>query len=69
LLHIDEATLKTVHGLWGPGKFSDILFMDGKAFRPDGNLVTYTGWGDIEYWNSFVANLEILEKGTFQIPG
>ena len=84
LLHVDEATLRRVLGLWGPGKFSAILFMDGKAFRPDGkvaanmipaafglkdiDLVTYTGWGSISYWNSFVANLEMHGKGNFSDP-
>ena len=84
ILHVDEATLRRVLGLWGPGKFSAILFMDGKAFRPDGkvaanmipaafglkdiDLVTYTGWGSISYWNSFVANLEMHGKGNFSDP-
>jgi hypothetical protein len=70
--------------MWGPGKFSAILFMDGKALRPDGkvaanlipaafglknvSLTTYTGWGDIKYWNSFVGNLEMHGKGTFMDP-
>jgi hypothetical protein len=80
-LHVDEGTLRTVLSAWGPGKFAAILFMDGKAFRPDGkvaanlipaafglkniDLTTYTGWGDISYWNSFVGNLEMHGKGTF----
>jgi hypothetical protein len=84
LLHVDEPTLRKVLGLWGPGKFAAILFMDGKAFRPDGkiaaNLIpaafglkdihrtTYTGWGDISYWNAFVANLEMHGKGRFFDP-
>ena len=84
LLHVDEPTLRNVLGLWGPGKFAAILFMDGKAFRPDGkiaanlipaafglrdiDLVTYTGWGTIKYWNSFVANLEMHGKGNFFDP-
>ncbi|WP_240312736.1 hypothetical protein [Flavihumibacter solisilvae] len=84
LLHVDEGTLRTVLGLWGPGKFSAILFMDGKALRDDGKvaanlipaafglrdvaLTTYTGWGDITYWNAFVANLEMHGKGTFFDP-
>jgi cytochrome c peroxidase len=58
--------------------------MDGQAFRPDGkiaanlipaafglkgiDLTTYTGWGDISYWNSFVANLEMHGKGNFSDP-
>jgi hypothetical protein len=84
LLHVDEPTLRNVLSLWGPGKFAAVLFMDGKAFRPDGkiaanlipaafglrgiDLVTYTGWGTIKYWNSFVANLEMHGKGNFFDP-
>jgi Cytochrome c peroxidase len=84
LLNVDEATLRKVLGDWGPGRFSAILFMDGKAYRPDGKiaanlipaafglrqigLTTYTGWGDISYWNSFVANLEMHGKGNFSDP-
>ncbi|MEO6000224.1 MAG: hypothetical protein ABIN89_25530 [Chitinophagaceae bacterium] len=81
MLHVDEATLRTVLGMWGPGKFAAQLFLDGKALRPDGkiaanlipaafglkgiDLTTYTGFGDISYWNSFVGNLEMHGKGTF----
>ncbi|KAA9038719.1 hypothetical protein FW778_14330 [Ginsengibacter hankyongi] len=81
LLHVDETTLRSVLAAWGPGKFAAVLFMDGKALRPDGSvaanlipaafglknigLTTYTGWGDISYWNSFVGNLEMHGKGTF----
>lgn len=84
MLHVDESTLRTVLGLWGPGKFAAVLFMDGKALKPDGtvaanlipaafglkdvSLTTYTGWGDISYWNAFVANLEMHGKGTFIDP-
>jgi hypothetical protein len=84
LLHVSEPTLRNVLSQWGPGKFAAVLFMDGKAFRPDGkiaanlipaafglqgvNLETYTGWGDISYWNSFVANLEMHGKGHFSDP-
>jgi len=84
LLHVDEPTLRAVLGMWGPGKFAAVLFMDGKALRPDGsvaanmipaafglrdvNLTTYTGWGDITYWNAFVSNLEMHGKGTFMDP-
>ena len=61
LLGVDEATVKQVLASWGPGKFDAALFLDGKAFRPDGksaatlippafglagvNLATYTGYG------------------------
>lgn len=84
LLHVDESTLRAVLGMWGPGKFAAGLFMDGKALRPDdavaANLIpaafglkdvaltTYTGWGDISYWNAFVGNLEMHGKGTFSDP-
>jgi cytochrome c553 len=84
MLHVNEATLRTVLGAWGPGKFPAILFMDGKMYRPDGkvaanlippafglkgvNLTTYTGWGDISYWNAFVGTLEMHGKGTLIDP-
>ena len=84
MLHVSEPALRNILSLWGPGKYPAILFMDGKAFRPDGKiaanlipaafglkgveLTTYTGWGDISYWNSFVANLEMHGKGNFSDP-
>src|SRR5262245_27460345 len=36
LLGVDEATVNQVLAAWGPGKFDAELFLDGKAFRPDG---------------------------------
>jgi hypothetical protein len=84
LLHVDEATLRSVLGAWGPGRYNAVLNMDGKALRPDGTvaanlipaafglkgieLTTYTGWGDISYWNAFVANLQMHGKGNFSDP-
>ncbi len=84
LLQTDQATVRQVLNSWGPGKFDAELFMDGKAFRPDGasaatlippafglagtNLHTYTGWGSVPYWNAFVANLEMHGQGTFFDP-
>lgn len=81
LLDTDQATVRTVLRSWGPGKFDAQLFLDGKAFRPDGrsaatlipaafglagvNLTTYTGWGGVSHWNAFVANLEMHGRGTF----
>jgi hypothetical protein len=81
LLGVDLPALKKVLGAWGPGKFDAVVFMDGKAMRPDGktgavllpaayglagvNMHTYTGWGSVTYWNAFVANLEMHGKGTF----
>ena len=84
LLGVDVPTVKTVLNSWGPGKFDAELFMDGKAFRPDGksaatllppafglagvNLHTSAGWGSVTYWNAFVGNLEMHGKGTFFDP-
>lgn len=84
LLGVDVATVKTVVGSWGPGKFDAELFMDGKGMRPDGksaatlipaafglagvNLHTYTGWGSVTHWNAFVAILEMHGKGTYFDP-
>ncbi len=84
LLGVDEATVRVVLQSWGPGKFDAELFLDGKAFRPDGksaatlippafglagmNLHTWTGWGGVAHWNAFVANLEMHGKGTFYDP-
>ncbi len=84
LLQVDQATVRQVLANWGPGKFDAELFMDGKAFRPDGksaatlippafglagmNQHTFTGWGGVPYWNAFVANLEMHGSGTFFDP-
>jgi hypothetical protein len=81
LLGVEQATLRQVLLSWGPGKFDASVFLDGKAFRPDGksaatlippayglagfNLHTWTGWGSVPYWNAFVANLEMHGKGRF----
>ncbi|MBZ5537230.1 MAG: hypothetical protein LAO31_14845 [Acidobacteriia bacterium] len=84
LLHTDQATVRQVLTSWGPGRFDAALFLDGKAFRPDGkpaatlippafglagvNLHTWTGWGSATHWNALVANLEMHGKGTFYDP-
>lgn len=84
LLGVDEPTVRAVLNSWGPGKFDAELFLDGKAFRPDGksaatlippafglagiNLHTWTGWGSVPYWNAFVAVLEMHGQGTFFDP-
>jgi hypothetical protein len=84
LLGVDEATVRAVLQSWGPGRFDAELFLDGKAFRPDGksastlippafglagvNLHTWTGWGSVTHWNAFVANLEMHGQGTFYDP-
>ncbi len=84
LLGTDVATVRAVLNSWGPGRFDASLFIDGKAFRPDGksasvlippafglagvNLHTWTGWGGVSHWNAFVANLEMHGQGTFFDP-
>jgi hypothetical protein len=84
LLQVDQPTVRMVLNSWGPGKFDAALFLDGKAFRPDGktaatlippafglagmNQHTFTGWGSVPYWNAFVANLEMHGSGTFYDP-
>jgi hypothetical protein len=84
VLGVDVPTVRIVLNSWGPGKFDAVLFVDGKAFRPDGksaavlippafglagvNLHTWTGWGGVSHWNAFVANLEMHGKGTFYDP-
>jgi hypothetical protein len=84
LLGVDQETVRKVLNSWEPGKFDAELFLDGKAFRPDGNsaatlippafglagvnLHTWTGWGSVTHWNAFVANLEMHGKGTFFDP-
>ncbi len=84
LLQTDVATVRSVLDAWGPGHFDAELFLDGQGFRPDGktaatlippafgllgvNLHTWTGWGQVTYWNAFVANLEMHGQGTFYDP-
>jgi cytochrome c5 len=84
LLGVDVPALRSVLGAWGPGKFDAEVFLDGKGMRPDGktaatlippafglagvNLHTFTGWGQVTYWNAFVANLEMHGQGTFFDP-
>src|SRR4051812_3625770 len=42
LLGVPEATVRTVLQSWGPGKFDAELFLDGKAFQPDGTTSAAT---------------------------
>jgi mono/diheme cytochrome c family protein len=84
LLGVDEATVRKVLKSWGPGKYDAELNQDGKAARPDGgsgatvlpaafglagvNLHTYGGWGSVTHWNAYVANTQMMGKGTFFDP-
>jgi hypothetical protein len=79
-MHKDEASLRNILASWGPGKYDAELNIDGKGFQPNGrsaatlipaayglagqNLHTYTGWGGVPYWNSYVANLQMHGSGT-----
>src|SRR4051794_8186466 len=81
VLGADVATVRKVLASWGPGKFDAELFMDGKAFQPNGRSAatlippafglqgvdrhTFEGWGSNPYWNAFVANLEMHGIGNF----
>jgi len=84
MLGVDQDTVRKVLRSWGPGKYDAELFLDGKAFRPDGkpaatlippafgmagiNLHTWTGWGSVPHWNGFVGNLALRGHGTFFDP-
>src|SRR5262245_26309351 len=83
-LGVTEAELKKVLLSWGPGKYDAEILHDGKGVRPDGrpaitilpaafglagvNNHTYTGWGSVTHWNSYVANTQMRGKGTFFDP-
>lgn len=80
-LQVPEDTVRQVLASWGPGRYDALLLLDGKAFRPDGksastllpaafglagvNLATYTGFGDVTYWNAYVANTQMHGLGRF----
>lgn len=84
LLGVSDETTRKVLASWGPGKFDALLFLDGKAFQPDGrsaatlippafglagvNLHGWNGFGSVTYWNAFVANLEMHGVGRFFDP-
>jgi hypothetical protein len=84
LLGVDDATLRSILLMWGPGRYDAELKLDGKALGPDGqplttlippafglqgvNLHTWTGWGSIPYWNAFVAIVQMGGIGNFFDP-
>jgi mono/diheme cytochrome c family protein len=77
----DDTLRNLVLTKWGPGKFDAEVFLDGRAFKPDGttattlippafglrgvNLHTWNGWGAITQWNAFVAVLEMHGQGNY----
>jgi len=68
---------KKIYNSWGKGRFDPSYNVDGMsgpvlippayglAGSPD---ATYTGDGDIKYWNNYVAVVEMGGQGTFNDP-
>jgi len=72
-----DAAKKAVYNSWGPGKYDPRFNQDGKngpvvippAFGLAGvRLATYTGDGDITYWNNYVAVTQMGGHGSFKEP-
>jgi hypothetical protein len=68
---------KKVYQSWGPGRYDPRFNIDGKstpvlippAYGLDGvRLATYTGDGDIPYWNRYVAVTQMGGQGVFIDP-
>jgi cytochrome c553 len=72
-----DAAKKAVYNSWGPGKYDPRFNQDGKngpvvippAFGLAGvRMATYTGDGDITYWNNYVAVTQMGGHGAFKEP-
>jgi hypothetical protein len=72
-----DAAKKQVYNSWGPGKYDPRFNQDGKNFPvvipPAYGLAgskhaTYTGDGDISYWNNYVAVTQMGGQGEFKEP-
>ena len=72
-----DAAKKAVYNSWGPGKYDPRFNQDGKngpvvippAFGLAGvRQATYTGDGDITYWNTYVAVTQMGGHGSFKEP-
>src|SRR5688572_17008612 len=72
-----DAAKKAVYNSWGPGKYDPRYNQDGKngpvVIPPAFGLAnvkqaTYTGDGDITYWNNYVAVTQMAGHGTFKEP-
>jgi mono/diheme cytochrome c family protein len=68
---------KNVYNSWGPGRYDPRFNIDGRngpvlippAYGLEGSPhATYTGDGDISYWNSYVAVTQMGGQGTFVEP-
>ena len=69
-----SADAKALYRSWGPGRYDPRFNQDGKnapvrippAYGLAGvPLATYTGDGDISYWNAYVAVTQMHGQGTF----
>ena len=72
-----DAAKKAVYNSWGAGRYDPRFNQDGKngpvvippAFGLAGvRQTTYTGDGDISYWNSYVAVTQMGGHGSFKEP-
>ena len=72
-----DAAKKAVYNSWGAGKYDPRFNQDGKngpvvippAFGLAGvRQATYTGDGDITYWNNYVAVTQMAGHGSFKDP-
>jgi cytochrome c len=72
-----DADKKKVYSSWGAGKYDPRYNQDGKSFPvvipPAFGLAgvknaTYTGDGDISYWNNYVAVTQMGGQGVFKEP-
>jgi hypothetical protein len=68
---------KAVYNSWGPGRYDPRFNIDGQNFPvpippayglTGTNLATYTGDGDVSYWNSYVAVTQMGAQGVFTDP-
>ena len=73
---LDDAK-KKVYSSWGPGKYDPRFNQDGKngpvVIPPAYGLsnskhATYTGDGDISYWNNYVSVTQMGGQGAFKEP-
>ena len=72
-----DASKKAVYNSWGAGKYDPRYNQDGKntpvvippAYGLAGvKMATYTGDGDISYWNNYVAVTQMGGHGSFKEP-
>ena len=73
-----DASKKAVYNSWGAGKYDPRYNQDGKnmprrhpaRLRPGtaSSMATYTGDGDISYWNNYVAVTQMGGHGSFKEP-